>query len=76
VLTVTDTGVGMDDEVNAHLFEPFFITKEVSKGTGLGLSICYGLVSQNSGYIEVESTPDQGTHSRFTCPRLKPDWRA
>ncbi len=71
VLTVTDTGTGMDDEVKAHLFEPFFTTKEVGKGTGLGLSICYGLVSQNSGYIEVESSPDQGTTFKIYLPKAE-----
>ena len=71
VLTVTDTGTGMDDDVKAHLFEPFFTTKEVGKGTGLGLSICYGLVSQNSGYIEVESAPDQGTTFKIYLPKAE-----
>jgi CheY-like chemotaxis protein len=71
VITVTDTGTGMDDDVKAHLFEPFFTTKEVGKGTGLGLSICYGLVSQNSGYIEVESSPDQGTTFKIYLPKAE-----
>jgi PAS domain S-box-containing protein len=64
VLTVADTGTGMDPEVMKRIFEPFFTTKEVGKGTGLGLSMVYGIVTQNGGQISVESSVGRG--SKFT----------
>jgi two-component system, cell cycle sensor histidine kinase and response regulator CckA len=71
MIAVSDTGMGMDETTQAHLFEPYFTTKEIGKGSGLGLSTIHGIVGQSGGHVQVESAPGSGTTFRIFLPRME-----
>ncbi len=71
VLSVTDTGCGMDEETQSRIFEPFYTTKGEGKGTGLGLSTVFGIVNQSGGFITVSSAPTFGAVFKIYLPRVE-----
>jgi PAS domain S-box-containing protein len=73
LLSIRDTGAGMDKKTMEHIFEPFFTTKDLGKGTGLGLASVYGIINGHGGYIHVDSTLDHGTTFTIYLPAINAD---
>ena len=71
LISVSDTGHGMDEETLKHIFEPFYTTKETGKGTGLGLAMVYGIIKNHGGYITCSSKIGQNTTFKIYFPILK-----
>jgi len=68
IITISDNGTGIPEEVKAHIFDPFFTTKEIGQGTGLGLSISYGIIEKHKGTLCVDSVPNEGTTFTISIP--------
>ncbi|MDB5010215.1 MAG: hypothetical protein JWQ06_1004, partial [Mucilaginibacter sp.] len=69
IIEITDTGIGMTNEIKQRVFEPFFTTKEIGEGTGLGLSIVFGIVEMHHGAIDIQSAPGKGATFTVTFPK-------
>jgi signal transduction histidine kinase len=70
-LSVSDTGVGIEESARPHLFEPFYTTRRPARGMGLGLPVVYGVVRAHDGWVEVDSTPGRGSTFRINLPAVE-----